>query len=98
MTMVGLFAWAAPDVFLAMPAAVIEIRPHRRGWQSFEGPGVGPFWLGEDAKQQAIDYAIHRMRSQAGEIHVLDAAGQVERVISFARDRAPDLSFDGGAR
>ena len=33
---------------------VIEIRPFKGGWQCYEGPGVGPYWIGDDAKQSAI--------------------------------------------
>jgi len=39
---------------------IIEIRPYRGGWQCFEAPGVAPYWVGEDAKQSAVDYAKGR--------------------------------------
>jgi hypothetical protein len=41
---------------------VIEIRPFRGGWQCYEGPGVGPYWIGESAKDDAIDYAKARAK------------------------------------
>ena len=41
---------------------VIEIRPFKGGWQCYEGPGVGPYWIGDDAKQSAIDYARARAK------------------------------------
>jgi hypothetical protein len=42
------------------PQTIIEIRPFRSGWQCFEEPGVGPYWIGDNAKQTAIDYAKER--------------------------------------
>jgi hypothetical protein len=62
---------------------VIEIRPFKGGWQCYEGPGVGPYWTGEHAKEDAIGYATARAKFGRGEIRVLDNAGDVERVISF---------------
>jgi hypothetical protein len=41
---------------------VIEIRPFKGGWQCYEGPGVGPYWIGADAKPSAIDYAKARAK------------------------------------
>ena len=66
---------------------VIEIRPFRGGWQCFEGPGVEPYWIGDDAKQSATDYAEARAKFGRGEIRVLNIDRSLERVISF----------DGGA-
>jgi hypothetical protein len=51
---------------------VIELRPYRNGWQCFEGPGVGPYWLGKDAKEQALRYAKERAKSDGLEIRVLN--------------------------
>jgi hypothetical protein len=62
---------------------VIEIRPFKGGWQCYEGPGVGPYWIGDTAKEDAIGYATARAKFGRGEIRVLDNAGQMERVISF---------------
>ena len=59
---------------------VIEIRPHRWGWKAFEAPGVEPVFPETD---QAIDYAQNRARFRAGQIHILDSTGNVERVIPF---------------
>ncbi len=59
---------------------LIEIRPHRWGWEVFEAPGVQPVF---PDKEQAIDYAQERARFRAGEIRVLDSGGKVERVIPF---------------
>jgi len=36
------------------PQTIIEIRPYRGGWQCFEGLGVGPHWIGEGAKEDAM--------------------------------------------
>jgi len=33
------------------PQTIIEIRPHRGGWQCFAGPGVQPYWTGEHQKR-----------------------------------------------
>ena len=60
---------------------IIEIRPFRGGWQCFEGPGVGPYWIGDDAKQSAIDYAKERPKHGHGEIRVLNADGSIKDVI-----------------
>jgi hypothetical protein len=59
---------------------VIEVRPHRWGWEVFEAPGVEPVFL---EKQQAINYAQGRASFRSGEIRVLDSSGNVERVIPF---------------
>ena len=65
------------------PRTIIEIRPYRGGWQCFEGPGVEPFWTGENAKQSAIDYAKARAKFGRGEIRVLSQDGSLESVIDF---------------
>jgi hypothetical protein len=44
---------------------VIEIRPFKGGWQCYEGPGVGPYWIGDDAKQSAI-VGPSRVRARVG--------------------------------
>jgi hypothetical protein len=64
-------------------ATIIEIRPYRGGWQCFEGPGVGPYWIGDGAKQSATDYAMARAKFGRGEIRVLKNDNSIERVISF---------------
>jgi hypothetical protein len=63
---------------------IIDVRPHRGGWQVFEAPGVEPFYTGSQAKEYALGYANERARFRAGEIHVRDAAGGLEQVIPFA--------------
>jgi hypothetical protein len=64
------------------PQTIIEIRPYRGGWQCFEGPGVEPYWTGENAMQSAIDYA-KGAKFGPGEIRVLSKDGSVESVIAF---------------
>ena len=59
---------------------VIEIRPHRWGWEAFEACGVEPVF---PTKDEAISYAQARVRFRAGEIRVLDSSGNVERTIAF---------------
>ena len=64
------------------PQTIIEIRLYRRGWQCFEGPGVEPYWIGENTLQSAIDYA-KGPKFGPGEIRVLSKDGSVESVIVF---------------
>lgn len=61
----------------------IEIRPYRKGWQCFEAPGVEPYWLGDDAKEQALRYAEERAKSDGSEIRVLNEAGEVVETLRF---------------
>jgi hypothetical protein len=60
---------------------VIEIRPFKGGWQCYEGPGVGPYWIGDDAKQSAVDYAKARAKYAHAELRVLNADGSIKDVI-----------------
>jgi hypothetical protein len=62
---------------------IIEIRPYKRGWQCFEGTAVGPYWIGEKAKEDATHYAMTRAKFARGEIHVLNADGSLEGSIPF---------------
>jgi len=59
---------------------VIEIRPFRNGWKSYEGPGVEPVFA---TKEQAIGYAQVRACFRSGEIRILDSNSRIERVILF---------------
>jgi hypothetical protein len=59
---------------------LIEVKPHRWGWEVFEGPGVQPVF---PEKDNAISYAQGRACFRAGEIRVLDSNGNVERIIPF---------------
>jgi hypothetical protein len=59
---------------------LIEIRPHRWGWNVFEAPGVEPVF---PEKRQAIDYAETRACFRTGEIRVLDSTSKLERTIAF---------------
>ena len=71
---------------------IIEIRPFKGAWQCFEGPGVGPYWIGDDAKQSATDYAEERAKFGRGEIRVLNVDGSLKRAIPFDREnRESDL-------
>jgi hypothetical protein len=65
------------------PQTIIEIRPFKGGWQCFEGPGVGPYWTGNSAKQSAIDYAKARAKFGHSEIRVLKQDGSVESVVGI---------------
>jgi hypothetical protein len=59
---------------------LIEIRPYRNAWKVFETPGVEPVFL---TKDNAISYAQNRACFRSGEIRILDASRNVERVIPF---------------
>jgi hypothetical protein len=59
---------------------VIEIKPHRWGWEVLEAPGVQPVFPDKD---DAIDYAQNRACFRSGEIRILDSSGSVERAIPF---------------
>ena len=62
---------------------IVLIRPHRRGWQCFEGAGVQPYFIGEAAKRQAIDYARNRTAHRIGEIRIVDVSGELEETIRY---------------
>ena len=66
-----------------MVECIIEIRPHRGGWQAFEAPGVQPYFTGPDAKERALNYAHQRCGFRKGEIRVFDAAGVLEQAMPF---------------
>jgi hypothetical protein len=59
---------------------IIEIGPHGNGWKVFEAPGVEPVF---PQKDQATGYAETRACFRNGEIRILDASGNVERIIPF---------------
>jgi hypothetical protein len=59
---------------------MIEIKPHRWGWEVFEAPGVQPVF---PEKDQALNYAQNRASFRSGEIHVFDSSGDLERIIPF---------------
>jgi len=59
---------------------VIEVKPHRWGWEVFEAPGVQPVFPDKD---DAIDYAQNRECFRSGEIRILDSNGNVKRAIAF---------------
>ena len=64
----------------SLAMTLIEVRPHRWGWQVYEAPGVQPVFL---SQEQAIDYATCRACFRCGEIRILKSNGTVERVIVF---------------
>jgi hypothetical protein len=53
----------------------IDLKPHRGGWKVLGAPGVEPFFIGKHAKDQALDYAKHRQRSNTRPIRILDLTG-----------------------
>ena len=63
---------------------IIEIRPFKGGWQCYEGPGVGPYWIGESAKDDAFGYAKGRAKFGRGEIRVLKQDGSLEYIIGIS--------------
>jgi hypothetical protein len=62
---------------------IFEIKPHRGGWQCFEAPGVQPYYVGPNAKENAIGYAKERTAMRKGEIRIYDAGGKIENTIAF---------------
>ena len=62
---------------------IIEIRPHRGGWQCCESPGVQPYFTGGNAKEYALNYAQGRRAQRRGEIRVLASEGSVTETIPF---------------
>ena len=62
---------------LQQPQAIIEIRPFRGDWQCYEGSGVQPYWTGDTAKEDAIDYATARPKFGRGEIRLLNPNGSI---------------------
>jgi hypothetical protein len=65
----------------AMAKTIIEIRPHRGGWQVFEGaPGVQPYF---GDRKHAVDYAIGRAKLRKGEIRILDSDGELLELFPF---------------
>src|SRR5882757_2764373 len=50
---------------------IIEIRPCTGGWQCYEGPGVQPYWTGDTAKEDALDYATAPAKFEGGEFRGL---------------------------
>ena len=59
---------------------VIEIKPHRWGWEVFEAPGIEPVF---PKKDQAINYAENRASFRSGEIRIFNSTGDLERTIPF---------------
>ena len=47
------------------------------------GRGDGPYWIGDDAKQSAIDYAKARAKYAHAELRVLKQDGSIENVIAI---------------
>jgi hypothetical protein len=68
---------------IAGMSRIIEIRPFRGGWQCWEGDGVGPYWIGETAREQAISYATERAKMGKCEIRALDAEGKGIETLHF---------------
>jgi hypothetical protein len=60
---------------------IIEIRPFRGGWQCYEGTDIQPYWTGDHAKEDAIDYAKAGAKLGHGEIRVLKHHELVKSVI-----------------
>jgi hypothetical protein len=63
-----------------MSTRIIQARPSRNprwqkqgGWEVFEAEGVCPVWCGQNARQNALDYAQQRAHSGLCDIQVLDA-------------------------
>ena len=71
-----------------MNARIIQVRPSRNprwqkqgGWEVFEAEGVCPVWSGENACQNALDYAQQRVGYSRCDIRVLDENWNVVETI-----------------
>lgn len=73
---------------------VIEIRPHRGGWQCFEASGVEPYWIGEGAKE-APSVTPQRARSFDGEKF---ACSTLMDQLNKSRSTKPTFVCDNVAR
>ncbi len=62
---------------------IIEIRPFRGGWQCWEGEGVGPYWTGEKAQEDALSYAKERAKSGRSQIRLLDENAAILQTLDF---------------
>ena len=63
---------------------ILEIRPlGNGGWQCLEMRGVQPFWIGENAKKQALDYGKERAKTDGSEIRILNDSGEVVEILRF---------------
>ena len=65
------------------PQTITEIRPYRGAGSVLKGWALGPYWIGESAKEDAIGYAKARAKFGPGEIRVLNQDGSLESVIDF---------------
>lgn len=68
---------------MAATTTIFEIRPHRGGWQCFEAAGVAPYFVGSDAQEQAMRYALGRTSHRVGEVRIYSSVGEVDRTIPF---------------
>jgi hypothetical protein len=74
-----------------MRTRIIQLRPSRDqqwkkqgGWEVFEAEGVCPVHCGENARQNALDYAEQRASSGRCDIQVFDDAWNVIKMITKA--------------
>jgi Uncharacterized protein conserved in bacteria (DUF2188) len=63
-----------------METTIIEIRPHRGGWQVIEAPGVQPYF---GDRKKAVNYAIERAKMRKGEICLVDTDGELLEAFLF---------------
>jgi hypothetical protein len=63
-----------------METTIIEIRPHRGGWQVFEAPSVQPYF---GDRKKAVNYAIERAKMRKGEIRLVDTDGELLEAFPF---------------
>ena len=72
-----------------MSTRIIQVRPSRNprwqkqnGWEVFEAEAVCPVWCGENARQNALDYAQQRIGYSRCDIQVLDGSWNVVETIT----------------
>lgn len=67
-----------------MSDGMSESLPSRSAGKCFEAPGVQPYFVGPQAREQAISYARNcRTAQRHGEIRIYNAAGEIEETIAF---------------
>ena len=75
---------------------IIKIRPCTGGWQCYEGPGVQPYWTGDTAKEDALDYATAPAKFEGGEFRGLIFSllrDNSKSVAHYFRNRLPKNRF-----
>jgi len=60
--------------------------------------GVQPFWIGENAKWQALDYGKERAKTDGSEIRILNDSGDVVEILRFKGSEYESIADTGRNR